>query len=107
MDMSSMMSGGMDMSSDGMFRTFNQALAEDYWYIILAILGFIVLLRGVDYYQTSSRYASISNLHIHVEISDALQIKSMSVQKISGLPDESRQFSYADICYCNSYRPRS
>jgi hypothetical protein len=56
MDMSSMdMSGGMDMSSDPMFRTFNQALAEDYWYIILAILGFTVWLRGVDYYQTLRR----------------------------------------------------
>lgn len=58
MDMSGMMSGmgeGMDMSSDFMFRTVNQALAEDYWYIILAVLGFIVLLRGIDYYQTLSR----------------------------------------------------
>ena len=56
MDMSGMdMSGGMDSSSDPMFRSFNQALAEDYWYIIAGILGFIVLLRGVDYYQTWSR----------------------------------------------------
>ncbi|KUJ22027.1 uncharacterized protein LY89DRAFT_715030 [Mollisia scopiformis] len=56
MDMSGMdMSGGMDSSSDPMFRPFNQALAEDYWYIIVGILGFIVFLRAVDYYQTWSR----------------------------------------------------
>lgn len=54
--MSSMdMSGGMDSSSDFMFRPVNQAYAEDYWYIIAGILGFILLLRGVDYYQTWSR----------------------------------------------------
>lgn len=65
MDMSSMdMSGGMDSSSDFMFRPVNQAYAEDYWYIIAAILGFILLLRGVDYYQTWSR--SAISLHIHL-----------------------------------------
>lgn len=77
--MSSMMGSGMDMSSDGLFRTFNQALAEDYWYIIVALLGFIVLLRGVDYYQTSSRYASCSCLQIDMKTFDTLQIKSMSL----------------------------
>lgn len=56
MDMSGMdMSGGMDSSSDPMFRPFNQSLAEDYWYIFVGILGFIVLVRAVDYYQTWSR----------------------------------------------------
>jgi hypothetical protein len=56
---SSMMSGmdgeGMDMSSDPMFRTFNQVLARGYWYTIASVLGFMVLLRMINFYQAWSR----------------------------------------------------
>ncbi|KAH9216964.1 hypothetical protein DL95DRAFT_387161 [Leptodontidium sp. 2 PMI_412] len=45
----------MSMSSSPMFRTFDSKLARAYWYIIAGILGFILLLRAVDYYQTWSR----------------------------------------------------
>lgn len=114
MDMSSMdMSGGMDSSSDPMFRTFNQALAEDYWYIIAGILGFIVLLRAVDYYQTWSRlvvpspFDSGDKFDESFENLTTLQITDMSNQKIDGLPDKGQQYSYADIRHCNSRRTRS
>ena len=43
------------MSSSPMFRTFDSKLARAYWYIIAGILGFILLVRAVDYYQTWSR----------------------------------------------------
>lgn len=46
---------GMSMSSSPMFRTFDSKLARAYWYIIAGVLGFILLLRAVDYYQTWSR----------------------------------------------------
>jgi hypothetical protein len=56
---SSLMSGmsgeGMDMSSDPMFRTFNQVLAQGYWYTISAVVGFMVLIRMISFYQTWSR----------------------------------------------------
>ncbi|KAH7419197.1 hypothetical protein BKA64DRAFT_699233 [Cadophora sp. MPI-SDFR-AT-0126] len=45
----------MSMSSSPMFRHFDSKLARAYWYIIAGILGFILLLRAVDYYQTWSR----------------------------------------------------
>ncbi|PVH89754.1 hypothetical protein DL98DRAFT_476129 [Cadophora sp. DSE1049] len=54
----SYLQGRMDhisMSSSPMFRTFDSKLARAYWYIIAGILGFILLLRAVDHYQTWSR----------------------------------------------------
>ncbi len=53
--MSSMDGSGMDMASDPMFRPYNQVLARGYWYIITAIVIFILLLRGVENYQTWAR----------------------------------------------------
>jgi hypothetical protein len=57
MDMSSMQGMGMDSASDPMFRPYNQVIARGYWYIIAGVVGFLLLLRGVEYYQTWSRYA--------------------------------------------------
>ena len=54
-DMSSLMGSGMDMSSDPMFRTYNQVLARGYWYIIAFVVGIFLLLRAMEYYQTWSR----------------------------------------------------
>jgi hypothetical protein len=53
--MSGMDGEGMDMSSDPMFRTFNQVLARGYWYTIASVLSFMVLLRTINFYQTWSR----------------------------------------------------
>lgn len=49
------MGGGMDMSSSGMFRIYNQQLARDYWYIIAGLVGFIMLLRVFEYFELRSR----------------------------------------------------
>jgi hypothetical protein len=60
--MDSLMSGmDMDSASDPLFRVFNQQLASGYWYIIAGLVGFILLLRAVEYYQTWSR--SVLFLH--------------------------------------------
>ncbi|PQE33538.1 ferric reductase like transmembrane component protein [Rutstroemia sp. NJR-2017a WRK4] len=53
------MSGGMDMSSDGMFRTYNSKLARGYWYIIAGFVGFVVLCRGFEWYQNWDRFVNI------------------------------------------------
>ncbi|KAF4633683.1 hypothetical protein G7Y89_g4425 [Cudoniella acicularis] len=53
--MSGMSGSGMDMSSDGMFRDYNQVLAQGFWYIIAAVIGFMLLLRGLDFYQNWAR----------------------------------------------------
>ena len=53
--MSGMDGMGMDMSSDPMFRTYNQVLARGYWYIFAAVLVGFLLLRGIEHYQTWSR----------------------------------------------------
>ena len=57
--MDSLMSGmdgmGMDMSSDPMFRTYNQVLARGYWYVIAFVVGFLLLLRAIEYRQNWSR----------------------------------------------------
>lgn len=56
MDMSSMEGMGMDMSSDPMFRTYNQILARGYWYIFAFVAGILLLLRAIEYHQNWSRY---------------------------------------------------
>ncbi|XMA15775.1 hypothetical protein WAI453_008566 [Rhynchosporium graminicola] len=45
---------GMSMGNT-LFRHLDSRLARAYWYIIAGILGFIVLVRILDYYQTWSR----------------------------------------------------
>jgi hypothetical protein len=61
--MDSLMSGmdgmGMDMSSDPMFRTYNQILARGYWYIFAFVVGILLLLRAIEYYQHWSRLVSM------------------------------------------------
>lgn len=61
--MDSMMMSGMDMdsSSDPLFRVFNQKLARGYWYIVAGVVGVILLLRTVEYYQTWSRSVPFFN----------------------------------------------
>ncbi|RHZ64896.1 ferric reductase family protein [Aspergillus thermomutatus] len=54
--------GGMDMSSDGMFRPYNQWLAAVYWYIIVAVIGFCLLLHGLHIFNARLR---IWQLHTH------------------------------------------
>jgi hypothetical protein len=53
--MSGMSGMGMDMSADPMFRPYNQVLAQGFWYIIAAVVTFILLLRGVEVYQNWAR----------------------------------------------------
>jgi hypothetical protein len=45
----------MDSASDPMFRPYNQVLARGYWYIITGVVGFLLLLRVVEYYQIWAR----------------------------------------------------
>ncbi|KAL2075687.1 hypothetical protein VTL71DRAFT_630 [Oculimacula yallundae] len=45
---------GMHMGNT-LFRHLDSKLARTYWYLVAGILGFIVLLRAIDYYQTWSR----------------------------------------------------
>lgn len=51
MDMSGM-SGGMDMSSDGMFKGTNMKLARLYWYIVVGVIGVLFLRRCIDWTRT-------------------------------------------------------
>jgi hypothetical protein len=53
--MSGMEGMGMDSASDPMFRPYNQMLAEAYWYIIAGVVGFLLLLKGIEYYQNWAR----------------------------------------------------
>jgi hypothetical protein len=55
MDMSSMDGMGMDSASSPMFRPYNQMLARGYWYIIAGVVGFLLLLRGIEYYEVWAR----------------------------------------------------
>jgi hypothetical protein len=50
MDMSGMTMGeGMDMGSDGLFKTTNMAIARLYWYLIAGCVGLLALRRFVAY----------------------------------------------------------
>ncbi|ESZ98376.1 hypothetical protein SBOR_1254 [Sclerotinia borealis F-4128] len=49
------MSGGMDMASNSMFRTYNQKLALGYWYIIAGFVGAVLLCRGFEMWRDWDR----------------------------------------------------
>lgn len=51
MDMSGM-SGGMDMSSDGMFKGTNMKIARLYWYIVAGVVAFLFLQRCIEWTRT-------------------------------------------------------
>jgi len=40
--------GGMDMGSDGMFKTTNMYIARVYWYLVVAFVVLLGLWRGID-----------------------------------------------------------
>lgn len=44
----------MDMGAN-MFQTTNMGLAETYWYIIAAVMGFLVVVRIVNFYESHTR----------------------------------------------------
>lgn len=46
--------GGMNMGTN-MFQKPNMALARDFWYIIAGVLGFLLSVRAVNYYQSQLR----------------------------------------------------
>jgi len=45
---------GMSMGTN-LFQTGNMALARDFWYIIAVVMGIIVLIRAVNFYQAQTR----------------------------------------------------
>ena len=53
--MSSMEGMGMDMGSDGMFRSVNQMLARTYWYLIAAFFASAWLMKVVRAIESWSR----------------------------------------------------
>ena len=53
--MSSTEGMGMDMGSDGMFRSVNQKIARSYWYIVAAFFAFALLLKGLEAIESWSR----------------------------------------------------
>lgn len=38
------------------FQTGNMALARDFWYIIAVVVGIILLIRAVNFYQSQLRF---------------------------------------------------
>lgn len=51
--------GGMDMSSDGMFRPYNQWLAEVYWYIVVGVVCFGLVLQASERLMVRLRYLKL------------------------------------------------
>ena len=53
MDMSGMdmggMGQGMDMGSDGMFKSANLHIAHIYWYLITAVVSLLAVRRGIEW----------------------------------------------------------
>jgi len=49
------MTGGMEMSSDPIFRTYAQQLAEGYWYAIAGTVSFLLSVRAFEYFDLRSR----------------------------------------------------
>lgn len=57
MDMGGM-GQGMDMSSDGMFKSTNMYIARLYWYLVAAVVAVLAVQRGVDWARSRSTYAA-------------------------------------------------
>lgn len=94
----------MDMgsSSMGVFTEVNMQMARAYWYIIAGVVGFILLLRTLEYYQTWSRSVL---LRLRANMTDLnSQVTDMSNEENNSIPNKSRQPPYADICHSNGYR---
>jgi hypothetical protein len=49
---------GMAMGTN-VFQTGNMALARDFWYIIAVVMGIIVLIRAVNFYQSQTRFVTV------------------------------------------------
>lgn len=49
------MDTGMTMGTNA-FQTVNMGLARDFWYIIVVVLGIILCIRGVNFYQSQLRF---------------------------------------------------
>ena len=47
--------GGMSMGGADMFQSDNMALARDFWYIIVGILGALLVFRGIGVYKARVR----------------------------------------------------
>lgn len=48
---------GMDMTAGAnMFQTTNKALALDFWYIIVGVLGLLAVLQLVNLYKARTRW---------------------------------------------------
>ena len=49
----------MSMGGPDSFQTTNMGLAHDFWYIVVAVLGFRALIRLVNLYKARSRFVYI------------------------------------------------
>jgi len=53
MDMSGMEMGGMgqgmDMGSDGLFKSTNMHIAHIYWYLATAVVALLAVRRGIEW----------------------------------------------------------
>ncbi|OIW32866.1 hypothetical protein CONLIGDRAFT_154650 [Coniochaeta ligniaria NRRL 30616] len=54
---------GMDMGTN-VFQTGNMALARDFWYIIAVVVGIILLIRAVNFYQSQLRLRARSSTSV-------------------------------------------
>jgi hypothetical protein len=89
-DMSSLMGSGMDMSSDPMFRTYNQVLARRYWYIIAFVVGVFLLLRAMEYYKNWSRLVPVQSFNQSGSMATRVNHLLLQIKKKS---DSKRQVS--------------
>ena len=53
--MSSMEGMGMDMGSDGTFRSVNQIIARTYWYLVAGLFALALFLKGIQALESWSR----------------------------------------------------
>ncbi|CAL3966536.1 unnamed protein product [Diplocarpon coronariae] len=88
------MDGGMSMSSSPMFRTLDSELARTFWYIIAGIMGFCLLLRGVEYCQTWSR---IRECRIRKSTKYPTRVNSFPVQVYATCTAVLRETSYPQL----------
>lgn len=89
--------GGMDMSSDGMFKETNMHIARVYWYLAAAVVALLSIRRAIEKLRTRVTHATrTKKLH-----SIPSRPQNVVTQTYDTLIAMCREMAYPQICWLN------
>ena len=97
--------GGMDMSSDGMFRGTNSGLARLFWYLIAGVLGLFLLLRAISVSTVYHRF--VDSAGIEVQVAELVQCHTLNftfLDNVSHVHGQLLTQANLEVCRLRSLR---